>query len=70
VLATVERELAMGPAIAAAHRERLAALGYEDEAALAAAIRSGAIGDRDDEVTASVYATVVDKLAVANPGYA
>ena len=70
VLATVERELAMGPAIAAAHRERLAALGFADDRELAAAIRSGATSDRIDEVTASVYASVTDKLAVANPGYA
>lgn len=70
VLATVERELAMGPAVAVAHRERLAALGVDDDRALAAAIRGGAVADRLDEVTASVYASVVDKLAVANPGYA
>jgi aminoglycoside phosphotransferase (APT) family kinase protein len=70
VLAIVERELAMGPAIAVAHRQRLAALGFADDAALAAAIRAGDADDRRDEVLASVYASVVDKLAVANPRYA
>jgi aminoglycoside phosphotransferase (APT) family kinase protein len=70
VLATVERELAMGPAIAVAHRERLAALGFADDAELAGAIRSGGLDARRDDVMASVYASVVDKLAVANPGYA
>jgi aminoglycoside phosphotransferase (APT) family kinase protein len=70
VLETVERELALGPAIAVAHRDRLARLGFADDAALAAAIRAGAADDRRDEVTAAVYASVVDKLAVANPGYA
>ena len=70
VLATVERELAAGPAMAAAHRERLAALGFADDGALAAAIRAGELDTRRDEVLASVYASVLDKLAVANPTYA
>lgn len=70
VLATVERELAMGPAIAAAHRDRLAALGFADDAALAAAIRAGEVADRSDEISAAVSAAVSDKLAVANPDYA
>ncbi len=70
VLATVERELAAGPAMAAAHRARLDLLGFADDAALAAAIRSGALADRSDEVSALVFATVADKLAIANPGYA
>ena len=70
VLATVERELAMGPAIAAAHRDRLAALGFADDAALAAAIRAGDVADRTDEISAAVAAAVSDKLAVANPDYA
>lgn len=70
VLATVERELTMGPAIAVAHRDRLAALGFVDDAALAAAIRSGDVADRTDEISAAVAAAVSDKLAVANPDYA
>jgi aminoglycoside phosphotransferase (APT) family kinase protein len=70
VLAIVERELAMGPAIAVAHRDRLTALGFGDDAALAAAIRAGDTDARRDEVLAAVYASVVDKLAVANPRYA
>jgi Domain of unknown function (DUF6285) len=70
VLAIVERELAAGPAPAEAHAARLAALGVADEAALAAAIRSGRLDDRWDEVAAAVRATVADKLAVANPDYA
>jgi hypothetical protein len=67
MLAMVERELALGPHQEAAHRERLAALGVADEAELAAAIRSGELDDRYDEVRAVVLATVRDKLAVANP---
>jgi hypothetical protein len=70
VLATVQRELEAGDAPARAHAERLATLGIAGEAELAAAIRSGALDDRWDEVAAVVRATVADKLAVANPGYA
>ncbi|HUF33557.1 MAG TPA: DUF6285 domain-containing protein [Acidimicrobiales bacterium] len=69
VLAQVERELALGAGQEAAHADRLAALGVADEAELAAAIRSGALDDRYDEVAAAVRATVADKLTVANPTY-
>ncbi len=69
VVAIVERQLALGPAQAAEHAERLAALGVADEAELAAAIRSGALDDRYAEVKALVQATVADKLRVANPRY-
>jgi hypothetical protein len=69
-LAIVERELASADTMAAAHAERLAALGFVSEAELAAAIRAGACDDRWDEVAAAVRATVADKLAVANPDYA
>ncbi|UDY36136.1 phosphotransferase family protein [Dermatobacter hominis] len=69
VVATVRRELELGPAQAAAHSQRLAALGVSDDVELAAAIRSGAVDDRLDEVTAAVRESVRDKLAVANPGY-
>ena len=44
-------------------------LGVADDAALAAAIRSGALDDRMDEVRALVWQSVRDKLAVANPKY-
>ena len=69
-LAIVERELAAGDRPARALAERLAGLGVADEAELAAAVRSGDLDDRWDEVVAAVAATVADKLAVANPGYA
>jgi hypothetical protein len=67
MLAMVERELELGPAQAAAHQARLAALGVTDDAELAARIRAGDFDDRYDEVRAVVLATVRDKLAVANP---
>jgi len=66
----VQRELDVGAAQAAAHAERLAGLGYPDDAALAAAIRRGDLDDRYAEVKAALQATVDDKLAVANPDYA
>jgi aminoglycoside phosphotransferase (APT) family kinase protein len=68
-LSMVERELALGPAQAADHAARLAALGVADDRELSAAIRSGAMDDRWDEVTAAVSASVADKLAVSHPGY-
>ena len=70
VLAIVERELALGAAQGDEHARRLAALGVADDAELAHGIRTGALDDRWDEVVAVVRATVADKLAVANPGYA
>ena len=69
VLGMVQRELEDGPAIAAAHAARLAALGFSSEAELAAAIREGALDDRYAEVKAVVWETVREKLQVANPGY-
>jgi hypothetical protein len=39
------------------------------DAELAAAIRSGALDWRAEDVRAAVRDTVADKLAVANPGY-
>jgi hypothetical protein len=70
VVAMVARELALGPDQKTAHAARLEHLGVADDAALAAAIRTGVLDDRIDEVRAAVRATVADKLAVANPGYA
>lgn len=67
VLGMVQRELELGPEQAAAHHDRLQALGFSDEAELAAAIRSGDVDDRYDEIKAAVAATVTDKLRVANP---
>ena len=69
VLATIERELRLGPGHAASHARRLAALGFDGDAALATAIRAGDLDDRFDEVRAAVWSSVRDKLAVAHPGY-
>ena len=75
VLNTVARELELGDRFAADERRRAAALlGHEGDAdalerELAAAIRSGALDDRQDAVRAHVRATVREKLLIANPGY-
>jgi hypothetical protein len=69
MLAMVEREIDLGPEQAAAHAARLATLGLADDRELAAAIRSGALDDRIDEVRSLVSESVRDKLLVANPKY-
>jgi len=69
VLAMVERELLLGPSQAAAHQERLLALGVADDAELAAAIRAGSLGLPGDQVLAAVAASVADALAVSNPDW-
>jgi Domain of unknown function (DUF6285) len=69
VLAMVERELALGDDQARAHAARLAVLGCDSDAELAGRIRTGELDDRIDEVRDAVWASVRDKLAVANPKY-
>jgi len=68
VLAMVERELELGPQQADAHAARLAALGFADDAELAAAIRAGHVDD-SAELREAIHASVLDKLRVANPKY-
>ena len=69
VLNMVQRELEAGDTPLDEHRERLNGLGFADDAALAAAIRSGELDDRSAEVRDAVWASVRARLAVANPGY-
>jgi DNA-directed RNA polymerase subunit F len=69
VLAIVERELHHGEEQAVRHANRLALLDVVDDSELAANIRSGMLDHRLDEVREVVRASVLDKLAVANPGY-
>jgi GNAT superfamily N-acetyltransferase len=68
-LGMLERELVLGPEQARAHAAALARLGLSGEAELAAAIRSGALDHRLEEVTTVVRETVEAKLQVANPRY-
>ena len=70
VLAMVERELELGDGQRTEHAARLADLGVASDAELAAAIRSGQLDDRLDEVRSVVRESVAAKLAVANPRYA
>ena len=65
-LEVVTRELALGPAQAEAHAGRLAGLGFRDDGALAAAIRSGALAD-SAELRRALVADTTDRLLVANP---
>lgn len=69
VLAIVERELELGEAQAAAHRDRLERLGFAGDRELAAAIRAGELDDRFGELQKELVQMVADKLAVARPGY-
>jgi hypothetical protein len=68
-LGVVERELLMGREIVAAHAYRLRDLGIVDDAALAAAIRSGDFDDGWEPVAAALAASARDQLLVANPSY-
>ncbi|HTT87104.1 MAG TPA: phosphotransferase family protein [Acidimicrobiales bacterium] len=70
VAAMAAREIRMGPALEAAHAERLRRLGVGSEAALCDSIRAGDFDDREGQLLAAVRATVAAKLAVANPRYA
>jgi hypothetical protein len=69
VLGIVEREVALGPAYATAHAQRLAGLGVADDAELAAAIRDGRLDDRIGDVVAALRASTFEQLAIANPKY-
>ena len=68
-LTIAARETRSGATDRAAHAARLAALGVESESELAEAIRSGAFDDRRAELAEALWATTLDKLAVANPSY-
>lgn len=67
VLRTVERELLDDTADEP--RAALSALGFDDEAALAAAIRAGTFDGRVNEVLPALRALVNHRLRVAHPGY-
>jgi hypothetical protein len=69
VLQTVERELALGPAIAQAHAARVRALGFPDDRTLAIAIRAGDLDDLFEDVAGALAASARDQLLVANPSY-
>jgi hypothetical protein len=67
VLRIVERELTDDSV--AEVTGALAELGFADEAQLAAAIRTGALDERSDDVLPVLRTLVRHRLAVAHPGY-
>jgi hypothetical protein len=70
VLGMVDRELADGGAAVARHEQRLAKVGYRDDAELAGAIRSGAVTPGQlPEVFRVVQADVRDRVELADPEY-
>jgi aminoglycoside phosphotransferase (APT) family kinase protein len=68
-LRIVERQLQLGPTLAAAHAERVSALGFHDDRGLAAAIRSGAFDNDWVAVGRALASSARDQLLVANPDY-
>lgn len=69
VLRTVGRELRLGAAQAVEYDRTLDRLGFPDEAALCAAIRSGELDDRVPELVEELTEVARNRLLVANPGY-
>jgi Domain of unknown function (DUF6285) len=70
-LGMVRRELESTGDDDAAHRGRLAAIGYADDAALATALRAGEVpADRMPHVRASLLADAEARLRVVNPRFA
>jgi acetylornithine/succinyldiaminopimelate/putrescine aminotransferase len=67
VLRIVERELLVDSADDV--DDALAGIGFDDEAQLAAAIRSGAMDARSEQLHAALRALVSRRLSVAHPGY-
>ena len=69
-LRIVGRELRTGRDDEAAHRDRLAVLGYADDAALATALRAGEVpADLKPQVRAGLLADAEARLRVANPRF-
>jgi hypothetical protein len=66
-LRMVERELVADPDDGVS--DALAAVGYSDEAQLAAAIRAGAVNGAGAPVQSALRALVGRRLAAAHPGY-
>ena len=69
LLETVARELTTGPDAASRHGHRLQALGYADDAALAAAVREGRHDHDLIGLLEALEPAVRDRLEVANPVY-
>lgn len=68
-LTIARRELRIGDRLRREHLQRLERLGCAGDRELVAAIRSGSLDDRWDEVLDAVRELLVAKLTVANPRY-
>jgi hypothetical protein len=68
-VAVVRRELRIGDAERAAHRDRLAALGCRDDAELAGDIRSGILDIADPRLVEAVRAATTARVLMTNPRY-
>jgi aminoglycoside phosphotransferase (APT) family kinase protein len=68
-LGIVEREIGAAPRHDELRRVTLGRFGIADEAALAAAIRSGELAEREDELLEALRPLVRAKLEAANPKY-
>jgi aminoglycoside phosphotransferase (APT) family kinase protein len=66
-LGIVRRELVLGPAVAARHRDRLDRLGFRDDEELARSIRQGDCDARWEEMAGALSSAARDQLLVANP---
>lgn len=67
VLAIVERDLDLGPAVRERRAALLAAFGAEDDEGLAAAIRAGERDGSEAELRAELLEMAVAQLAIDNP---
>ncbi len=63
------RELRSAAGIEAAHEARLARFGCADDGELVAAIRSGSLDDRYEELGSELRRMVWDKIQTTNPRY-
>ncbi len=68
-LAIAGREIEALPVDAVAHAARLVPFGVGSEQELCELLRAGGLDDRRAELAEALWATTLDKLAVANPGY-
>ncbi len=69
IMGVIERELSIGPRLESEHEEALRSLGISNEAELAAAIRSGSLDSRRDELVKVLRHTTASKLMVASPAF-
>lgn len=67
VLAIIERELDLGPAVGEGRAAVLSDFGVADEETLAAAIRSGQHDEQADELRARLLAVAEAQLEIDNP---